>query len=172
MITKDQLHQIIPTKKELIDKYYHPIFDSMSRYEINTPARVAAFIAQVAHESGSFRYVKEIASGQAYEGRVDLGNTLAGDGVRFKGRGFIQVTGRANYTEVEKDLGIDCINHPELLETPENACLTAGWFWNKRKLNILADKKDFIAITKRINGGLTGFDDRNRFYVKALDVLK
>src|SRR5688572_143841 len=172
MLTKDQLFQIVPTKKELIDKYYQPLVDTMVKYEINTMPRIAAFIAQLAHESGSFRYVKEIASGQAYEGRADLGNNLAGDGVRFKGRGFIQVTGRGNYTSVNKDLGIDCVNHPELLESPENACLTGGWYWNKKKLNILADKKDFITITKRITAGLTGLDDRSRFYIKALDVLK
>ena len=101
--------------------------------------RLRYFCAQVAHESCGLLYTKELASGKAYEGRTDLGNTQKGDGVRFKGRGYIQITGRANYTALAKDLKIDCVNHPELLEQPQYALLSALWFWKKRGLNNCID---------------------------------
>lgn len=115
--------------------------------------------------------MRELASGSAYEGRVDLGNVNFGDGVKYKGRGLIQVTGRANYAQVEKDLKIPCVENPELLESPENAALTAGWFWDSRKLNELADNSDFLRITKKINGGVNGIKDREELYGRALKVL-
>lgn len=144
---------------------------AMDEFEINTPLRQAAFLAQIGHESGELRYVKEIASGSAYEGRLDLGNKIPGDGVKFKGRGLIQITGRTNYTEVMLALDLDCIEHPEVLETPENATRTAAWWWKTHGLNELADAGDFIRITKRINGGTNGLDDRQKLYAAARKTL-
>jgi putative chitinase len=134
-------------------------------YEINTPLRVAHFMAQLSHESGGFKYLKELGNNayfKKYEGRKDLGNIFAGDGLRFKGRGFIQITGRANYSELSKDLKIDFVNNPELLEQEPNAILSALWFWNKKKLNTFADEDNLSTITKRINGGFNGIEDRKR----------
>ena len=129
--------------------------------------RLRYFLAQVAHESAGIVYTKEIASGTAYEGRKDLGNIYKGDGVRYKGRGYIQITGRANYTLLSKDLGIDCVNHPELLEQPTYALLSALWFWKKKGLNALADKDAFTEVTKRINGGTKGMEDRLNWLKRA-----
>lgn len=175
-VTKELLKKCIPFAKD-IDKFFEPLNATLQKYEINTPERVAAFLAQIAHESGSFKYVREIASGEAYEGRKDLGNTEPGDGVRFKGRGLIQITGRSNYAQLSKDLGYDFINKPQDLELPGPACFSAGWFWDKRNLNKLADEgtvEAFRAITKRINGGYNGMADRLNHWSrckKALNIL-
>ena len=133
---------------------------------------MSAFIAQVGHESGQLRHNEEIASGAAYEGRVNLGNTHPGDGRRFKGRGLIQVTGRFNYEAISKDLGIDFLNNPTKLSEPEFATLSAFWYWNRHSLNVYADTNDFEHLTKKINGGLNGYKDRLELYNKALEVLK
>jgi len=144
----------------------------MKEFEIDqTGPREAMFIAQLCHESGGFRYVEELASGKAYEGRKDLGNTEEGDGIRFKGRGLIQITGRENYRACGDALGVDLLSDPSSLEHPDLACRSAAWFWHKRGLNELADKGDFRTITKRINGGLNGWADRLAFYEKAQEVL-
>lgn len=118
------------------------------------------FLAQLLHESGEFRYVKELASGQAYEGRKDLGNNHPGDGVKYKGRGLIQITGRANYEKCGKALGLELIDHPELLEQPAHAVSSAVWFWHSKGLSELATRGDYMGITKRINGGTNGWADR------------
>lgn len=152
-------------------KFAGPLNDAMARYSIDTPKRQAAFIAQIAHESGSLRYTREIASGAAYENRLDLGNIHPGDGVRYKGRGLIQITGRDNYYRLGLSLGVDLIANPELLEAPEYAALSAGWFWNERGLNDLADANKFEMITRRINGGLNGLKDREQFFAKAKEVM-
>lgn len=168
MITAEELSTIVPNAKDRIALVVQPLNEAMYAWGItDTPIREAMFIAQVAHESGSFRYVKEIASGEAYEGRADLGNTEAGDGVRFKGRGYIQVTGRANYKACGEALGLDLIEHPELLENTANACRSAAWFWYIKGLNDLADKGDFLGITKRINGGTNGYKERMAFFNRA-----
>jgi len=126
-MTKENLKKIlIYATAANIEKFYQPLVDTMVKFEINTPKREAAFIAQLAHESGSFKYVKEIASGSAYEGRKDLGNIEPGDGVRFKGRGLIQLTGRANYKKASEFFNEDFISKPELIETPKYATLIAG----------------------------------------------
>lgn len=140
---------------------------------INTKLRKAAFIAQTAHESGGFYYREELASGDAYEGRRDLGNTQPGDGRRYKGRGYIQLTGRANYAEAGRDLGLDLLNFPELAAQPKNAARIAAWFWNKKKLNALADQGPaaFDSITRRINGALRGKPQRDAIYHRALQIL-
>jgi predicted chitinase len=145
--------------------------NAMREAGINTPARQAAFIAQLGHESGNFRYSEEIASGAAYEGRRDLGNTQPGDGERFKGRGYIQLTGRANYAAAGRALGLDLVNNPQLAARPENAARIAAWFWNSRGLNAKADAGDFAGITRSINGGTNGAADRNQRYQAALAAL-
>ncbi len=171
MITRDQLKAIMPLSKN-IDLFLEPINKTLEKYEINTPKRIACFLAQIAHESGSLRYVKEIASGEAYEWRKDLGNVYLGDGVKFKGRGLIQITGRANYQALGKYLGVDLIAKPEILEQPLYAALSAGWFWQKKKLNTIADVMDFQKITRLINGGLNGYDDRLAYLKQANQALR
>ena len=137
-ITNDFLKQVMPQSTEANrQKYIEWLNYFMPKYGIDTDKEVAAFIAQIGHESGQLRYVEELASGSAYEGRKDLGNIQKGDGKRFKGRGLIQITGRANYTQLSKDLGEDFIKNPELLSTPKYAVQSACWFWNKNKLNDL-----------------------------------
>jgi putative chitinase len=171
MITLAQLVAIMPYAKARAEKFLAPLNAAMEEFDINTPARQAAFLAQVGHESGQLLYVKELASGAAYEGRKDLGNTQPGDGVKYKGRGLIQVTGRINYLEVGLSLDLDCLNDPGVLETPANACRSAAWWWKKHGLNELADKGDFLLITKRINGGTNGLADRQALWEVAKRVL-
>ncbi|GAA4827565.1 hypothetical protein GCM10023232_27370 [Sphingosinicella ginsenosidimutans] len=125
-----------------------------------TPLRFAHFFAQLGHESDGFRAMEEYASGAAYEGRADLGNTQPGDGKRYKGRGPIQITGRANYRDFGRRIGIDLESHPEIAAVPSIGMLTACTYWTVRGLNALADADDVEGITRRINGGLNGLDDR------------
>ena len=153
------------------DAVFPHVEETCKHFNINTPSRLAAFIATLCHESGEFKYVKELASGEAYEGRASLGNTQSGDGVRFKGRGFIQLTGRYNYTKFGEAVGIDCINHPELLESYKYAALSAGWFWDTHNLNTPADVGDFRRVTKIVNGGYNGWENRLRYYNKAIEVF-
>ncbi|MDY7802825.1 glycoside hydrolase family 19 protein [Burkholderia stagnalis] len=137
---------------------------AMALYAIDSAGRQAAFVAQVGHESGRLVYVRELwgptPAQQRYEGRADLGNTQPGDGFKYRGRGLIQVTGRANYLRAANALALPLVEQPELLEQPGNACLSAAWFWNVNGLNELADVGDFNTITKRINGGFNGLQDR------------
>jgi putative chitinase len=171
-ITKEILQKCMPyASKANIDKFIKPLNAAMEKFEITTPARQAAFLAQVAHESGSLKYVREIASGEAYEGRKDLGNTQPGDGKLFKGRGLIQITGRANYGEVGKALDFDFIKEPEKLEMPGAASMSAAWFWKSRGLNELADKGDFKRITIKINGGTNGYKDRLEHWERCKKAL-
>lgn len=144
---------------------------AMAERGINTPARRAAFLAQLAHESGELRYMEEIASGEAYEGRANLGNTQPGDGKRFKGRGPIQLTGRANYRKAGEALGLNLEDRPEQVADPETGCRVAGWFWQTRGLNELADAGDFREITRRINGGFRHLDRREAYHATAKKVL-
>ncbi|KAA5532752.1 glycoside hydrolase family 19 protein [Taibaiella lutea] len=173
-ITLDQLKKICPFAPRGFDAYVPYLNKFMPMYGIDTIDKVRAFIAQVAHESGSFRYTSELASGKDYEGRKDLGNIHPGDGVKFKGHGLIQITGRSNHLECGKALGIDLINTPLLLTTPKYAVQSACWFWQKRKLNEIAERnKDgwFIDITKKINGGLNGLRDRQEFWERAMKAI-
>ncbi|WP_016970611.1 glycoside hydrolase family 19 protein [Pseudomonas tolaasii] len=174
-ITEQQLLQILPNAGRQAGVFVSALNGAMNRYAIVGPLRVAAFIAQVGHESGQLRWVREIwgptAQQLGYEGRADLGNTLKGDGSKFRGRGLIQVTGRANYVACGEALGLDLISKPELLELPQYAAMSAAWFWSTRGLNTLADQNDFTKITRRINGGLNGQADRQALYDKALQVL-
>lgn len=167
MIAKKQLNTVMPLARGFTEIYLDPLNAACAQHEINTPARIAAFLAQLAHESGQLRYVREIATGEAYEGRADLGNTQPGDGIRYKGRGLIQITGRANYEKCGAALGINLIDRPETLETPEYACKSAAWYWQAHGCNELADSGDFSKITKKINGGQNGRQDRESYYARA-----
>ncbi|MGI4848590.1 MAG: glycoside hydrolase family 19 protein [Janthinobacterium lividum] len=167
----EQLQTIMPCAKARALLFLDPLNRTMDEFGINTPARQAAFLAQVGHESGQLRYVEELASGRAYEGREDLGNTHPGDGVRYKGRGLIQVTGRANYEKCGAALGLDLVAFPTQLAEVENACRSAGWFWSAHGLNGLADYGDQVRVTRRVNGGTNGLEDRLALFAVAQRVL-
>jgi putative chitinase len=171
--SKEKLTLVMP--RALADRialYYDPLVAGMKKYGITTPRRMAHFIAQIGHETASFRYAEELADGSAYEGRADLGNTQPGDGVRFKGRGLIQLTGRANYTEYSRDAGVDYVSRPQqVARDPFVAVDVACWYWNKRKINALADRDDVKAVTKAVNGSYNGLDDRIEYLVRAKAVL-
>jgi len=174
-ITQQQLLKILPNAGPQAGVFVSVLNTAMNRYGIVGARRAAAFITQVGHESGQLRYVREIwgptAQQAAYEGRADLGNTMRGDGSKYRGRGLIQITGRANYAACGEALGLDLISNPELLELPQHAAMSAGWFWSTKGLNTLADQGQFAKITRRINGGLTGQAGRQALYEKALKVL-
>ena len=140
-------------------------------FDINTPLRWAHYLSQIMHESGGFRYSEEIASGKAYEGRKDLGNTQKGDGVKYKGRGLIQLTGRANYTKYKAYCGFDVVSQPELLARPIGAVRSSMWFWKQKALNYYADRDEFVKITKRINGGTNGLKQRETYLKRAKSAL-
>lgn len=142
-----------------------------SKFGINTPLRQAHFLAQCAHESAGMRTTVEYASGKEYEGRKDLGNTQPGDGVRYKGRGLIQLTGRTNYAAYGKKLGVDLVGHPDLAAAFPAAIETAALYWVDHGLNDLADKDATVAITKRINGGVNGLSQRELYLAKAKKAL-
>ena len=156
-------------------RWADPLTAAMALHDISTPARQAAFIAQVGHESGRLYYVKELwgptETQKRYEGRADLGNTQPGDGSKYRGRGLIQITGRANYSTAADALNEPLIDHPEVLEQPDIAALSAAWFWNSHGLNQLADAGDFEKITRRINGGLNGQADRLVLWASAKTAL-
>lgn len=172
-VTTAQLRAIMPQlSNPRCRQFIGPLNDAMREFDINTPRRRAAFLAQLAHESGELRYLEEIASGEAYVGRKDLGNTEPGDGVRFKGRGPIQLTGRANYRRAGQALGLNLEAQPALAADPCIGCRVAGWFWKQHKLNERADQEDFTAITRVINGGLRGQAQRQAYYERAKEVLK
>ena len=179
-ISQQQLLQILPNARTQAGVFVSALNTAMQHYQIVGAKRAAAFIAQIGHESGQLRYVREIwgptAAQRGYEGRVDLGNTVAGDGLKFRGRGLIQVTGRTNYAKCGEALGLDLINHPELLEQPQYACMSAAWFWATNGLNTLADAGDNANIGSIINTGRkgrvpNGAEDRAALYAKALKVL-
>lgn len=147
---------------------------ALKEFKIDTPLRIAAFMAQVLHESGGFLYFEEIASGQAYEGRKDLGNTQVGDGKRYKGRGPVQISGRANYSKYGKILNLPLEDQPTLAALPEHGFRIAAAYWNENNLSSLADKNnlaEFHKITKKINGGFNGKEDRLQRYIRAKKVL-
>lgn len=172
--SKKILKEIMPhASLRDINTYAKPINQVCQRFSITTFLRTTMFIAQVAHESGSLRYKEEIASGAAYEGRRDLGNTQPGDGRRYKGRGLIQLTGRHNYTIAGKQLGIDLVGNPQLaVKDPFINALIAGWYWNSRSLNTWADRNDFRRVTRLINGGYNGWNDRLSYWARAKSALK
>lgn len=178
MITKEQLKRIaIYATPANIETFYPLLCKYMPMYGIVSRMRIISFLAQIIHESGSFKYTKELASGKAYDtGRLaaKLGNTpeADGDGQKYKGRGLIQITGTANYRLASKALGVDLLAYPEKLETPDLAVKSACWWWKEHGLNELADRCEFKAITRKINGGYNGYEDRLRWYNKGLEVIK
>ena len=155
-IITQQLLQILPNASHVAGVFVPVLNTAMNRYQIVGIRRVAAFIAQIGHESGQLKYVKEIwgptLAQTKYEGRKDLGNTVVGDGSKYRGRGLIQITGRANYMACGEGLGLDLIKQPELLEKPQHACMSAAWFW----------------ATRGLNGGQNGAADRQTLYARAL----
>ena len=161
-----------PARAELFVPY---IDEACQTFDINTPARLAAFLAQIGHESGSLQYTCELASGEDYEGRASLGNTQPGDGRLYRGHGILQTTGRFNHRATTNGLRAygapDFEAEPEKLCEPRWAALSAGWYWDSHGCNELADEQDFEAITKRINGGMNGYEDRKRRWEKAKAVL-
>ncbi|MEK2608944.1 glycoside hydrolase family 19 protein [Pseudomonas shirazensis] len=181
-ITEKQLQQILPSAGTKAGVFVPGLNATMGKYAIITRLRMAAFIAQIGHESGQLRHVRELGN-NAYLAKYDtgrlaqrLGNTpeADGDGQLYRGRGLIQVTGRANYEACSEALFGDSrlLNTPELLEQPVYAAMSAGWFWQRAGLNTLADKGDFLTITKRINGGTNALDERKALYQRALEVLQ
>jgi putative chitinase len=205
MITLDILQQLCPkTKKSVLELYAVPLHEVAEYYDMYVNMnRAAAFVAQTAHESGGFNFVKENlnygAKGLAttfkkyfpteadakpyerqpekianrvYANRMSNGNEASGDGYRFCGRGLIQLTGRANYTKFAADLGISIEDTVAYLETPAGAVSSAGWFWDNNNLNQYCDNNDFVTLTKRINGGTIGLEDRQHHYQLALKLLQ
>ncbi len=181
-ITEKQLQQILPNAGRKAGVFVPGLNATMGKYGVITRLRMAAFLAQVGHESGQLQYVRELGNDK-YLSKYDtgslakrLGNTpeADGDGQIYRGRGLIQVTGRYNYEACSEALFGDSrlLNNPELLEQPVYAAMSAGWFWQKEGLNSLADKADMLAITKRINGGTNGLDDRMAIYKRAIEVLQ
>lgn len=155
-----------------------PITDAMTEFRITTPERQAAFLAQIGHESGGLRYSRELwgptPAQVRYEGRADLGNTQPGDGSKYRGRGFLQITGRANYAAAGDALHLDLIGHPEILEEPDMCALSAAWWWQSHGLNERADdvsRDSFIRITAIINGGTNGLADRLERWANAKQAL-
>ena len=184
------------------NKYLSYLNDACSKYNINTPLRLAAFCAQLFVESGSLSITQEnlnysanrllavfpthfngivdannyagnpVAIGnRVYANRMGNGSESSGDGYNFRGQGLIQLTGKSNYSSCSSGIGVNLVSNPSLLSTPQYAALSAAWFWNSKSLNDYADASDFTSITKRINGGLNGADERNAFYQKALIIF-
>lgn len=153
------------------DTFAAPLTAAMAEFGISSAQQQAAFLAQVAHESGSLRYTRELSDGLGYEGRADLGNNQPGDGPRYKGRGLLQITGRANYAHCGADLGLDLLGHPEILELPVGASRSAAWFWKAHGLNRYADADTFGSLTKAINGGYNGLDERIKNWLVARRAL-
>jgi len=165
-ITADMLNTIAPGANQTIVNGLVPYLNQyLVQYQIDTLTRMKHFFGQAAEESASFRTLTEYASGAEYEGRTDLGNTEAGDGVRFKGRGIFQITGRANYTAIGKQLGVDLVDNPTLAATPQIAVETACIYWQTHNLSAIADSAasaydTCVAITEKINGGQNGLSVR------------
>ena len=180
MLTDAQLQQIMPRLAAAKRQLYLPHLNrALQTCGVDTMPRTAAFIAQLAHESGEFRWMEEIWGPTDPQRRYEppgtlaarLGNTQPGDGKRFKGRGPIQITGRFNYVKYGALLGADLVAKPELAAAPEVAFATAGLYWQSNGLNELADAGGFIKITRRINGGTNGLADRQKYHALALGVL-
>lgn len=172
-VNLEQLKAIYPNTQDIVlNKHLVHLNEAMEKYQINLGVtRAQYFLAQLGHESAGFRYMEELASGSNYEGRKDLGNINKGDGVKYKGRGIIQLTGRHNYRNAGKALNVDLENNPQLASNEKFASLIAGWFWNSRNLNFWSDKQDFRQVTKLINGGYNGWEDRLKYLKRAEKVI-
>ncbi len=170
ILTLTQLVGCMPYAGERAPIFLEALNHGMLEFSIDTPLRQSAFLTQIAHESGSLRYTREIADGSAYENRKDLGNIYPGDGKKYPGRGLIQITGRTNTQTCLISLG-RAESDLAYLETPVGASRSAAWFWKLKGLNEMADKEAFGSITKAINGGYNGLDERVRYYLKARKVF-
>lgn len=173
-VTKEQLARIWKCHVSLIkDTEIVELNQCLRQFEITTPSRIRHFLSQISHESGGGRYLKEIASGDAYEGRKDLGNTQPGDGRRFKGAGYLQMTGRANYQAFANFIG-----DPKVMEGVDYVAekypfTCSGFWWMNNKMNILCDRNASVEeITRKVNGGLNGISDRKMYYARTLEVIK
>ena len=199
--TKQQLKEMIP-KNPYVDQWFEAIYEILPEYEITTPQRVAAFLAQCAHESGGFVFLKEnlnykaaslrrvfpkyfpddaiaaqyagkgeMIANRVYANRMGNGPEESGDGFRYCGRGLIQLTGKNNYTFFAGSLDIPVEEASEYLQTFEGAVQSACFFWEQNKLNQWADAGDILTLTKRINGGTIGLEDRVKHYNHALHIF-
>jgi len=174
MITETQFRQMMPAAGKRLDAHW-PFIDEALRWgAIVEPLDIAAFIAQLSHESGEYRHMREIHDGSNYEGRLDLGNTEPGDGVRYPGRGGIQVTGRGAARAAGRALGVDFEAHPEKMELPEWATKVSAWFWTAYKPFLQpASQMGWFRVTTRItNGGYNGWADRLNYYIRNRQILK
>jgi putative chitinase len=203
-LTLEQLKQLLP-KNPYVEHWHRALAQLLPDYDINTPQRIAAFVAQCAHESGGFTALKEnlnykavtlrkifpkyfpddaianhyaslpnkqeAIANKVYASRMGNGDEASGDGYRYCGRGLIQLTGKNNYQAFADSLEMDVEDVPEYLATFEGAAQSACWFWESNNLNQWADKGDILTLTKRINGGTIGLDDRIKHYQHALHVL-
>ncbi len=172
-ITKEQLLAIMPGASERVDKYLPFMNEYAGKYHINTQHRWAHYLSQIAHESGQMRYTHELGKDSYFlryeKGELGkrLGNIHKGDGARYKGRGFIQITGRYNYGQFQKHCEKPVVENPELLESPELCVMSSMWYWDSHGLNELADDDKLVAITRKINGGVNGLKERNSFLRRA-----
>ena len=202
MITAEQFHKLFPRNPEPA-VWAEAMANVFPTYEINTPQRIAAYLAQCGHESGGWKAVREnlnysakglmgifkkyfptvtlanayqrqpeMIANKVYANRMGNGPEESGEGYKFCGRGLIQLTGKQNYTKFAADLGISVDETVAYLETPEGAVSSAGWFWDNNDLNKFCDNDDFVGLTKRINGGTIGLEDRQHHYHLALDLLQ
>lgn len=180
MVTTEQLRAIMPgAKQSSLDSFTDPLNAAMAEFGIDTPARQAMFIAQIAHETGQLRWIVELWGPTSQQQRYDppdnlaktLGNVTPGDGRRYRGRGTLQITGRANYATYGAGLGLDAVTNPEMLELPLHASRVGALYWERKGLNDYADDGDIIMCTRKINGGLNGLADRTAFWEKAKEVL-
>lgn len=174
-MTPVQLSAATGARVDRATEWLAPITAAMAEFGIDAPLRQAMFLAQVGHESGGLHWLVELwgptAAQAGYEGRKDLGNTQPGDGIKFRGRGLIQITGRANYATAGSALGFDLINGPEALGLAPLGARSAAWWWQKHGLNKFADARDLAGCTRVINGGENGLADRQALYAAALAIL-
>lgn len=179
-ITKGQILQIMPNASQYADKYLAYINDYADVFKIDTPRRMAHFLAQIAHETNELRYVKELGNRNYFDqydsGKLKhlLGNVKKGDGYKYRGRGLIQITGRANYQAYQNSPYCkgNIMDEPQLLEQPLGAVKSAMWWWQQHGLNELADRDSFTSITKVINGGTNGIESRRKYLKRAKEALK
>ena len=181
LIKIEQLNQLMPAAPSAtLASVIEPLNNTCAEFSINTPQRIAAFLSQLAHESGELRWMNEIWGPTEAQHRYEppsklaarLGNTQPGDGKRYRGRGPIQLTGRANYKIAGAALALPLEDNPDLVATPAVGIRVAGWFWNSKDLNTLADQNNYLGITRRINGGTNGLADRTKYWERAKTIWK
>jgi len=180
-VTQDQILKIIGSSqlRDRVNAMTPGINLTLERFKINTPLRIAHFFGQIMHESGGFRWLRELWGPTDAQRRYeppsrlakDLGNVQPGDGVRFMGRGVIQLTGRANYAKFSQAMGVDFLSNPDLVASPQYAVTAAGWFWDMRNINRFADQDDLLRVTRLVNGGKNGLADREKYLKRAKQVL-